>query len=79
MLEITCLVNAPELIRRERQVRGEETMMNLAAALQRNAASKPDKTALICGAEKINYAQFDAIAGKIAACLLYTSPSPRDY
>ncbi|ELA8361751.1 long-chain fatty acid--CoA ligase [Vibrio alginolyticus] len=53
-------------------------MMNLAAALQRNAASKPDKTALICGAEKINYAQFDAIAGKIAASLINKGVKPGD-
>lgn len=53
-------------------------MMNLAAALQRNAASKPDKTALICGTEKINYAQFDAIAGKIAASLINKGVKPGD-
>ncbi len=29
-------------------------MMNLAAALQRNAVSKPNKTALICGDKKIH-------------------------
>ncbi|EVU21233.1 long-chain-fatty-acid--CoA ligase domain protein, partial [Vibrio parahaemolyticus V-223/04] len=35
-------------------------MMNLAAALQRNAVSKPNKTALICGDKKFTYAEFDA-------------------
>lgn len=53
-------------------------MMNLAAALQRNAASKPDKTALICGDLEISYAQFDVIAGKIAASLIENGVQPGD-
>lgn len=53
-------------------------MMNLAAALQRNAASKPDKTALICGDVEITYAQFDAITGKIAASLINKGVVPGD-
>ncbi len=53
-------------------------MMNLAAALQRNAASKPDKTALICGDLEISYSQFDAIAGKIAASLIDNGVKPGD-
>lgn len=53
-------------------------MMNLAAALQRNAASKPDKTALICGDLEISYAQFDAIAGKIATSLINSGVKPGD-
>lgn len=53
-------------------------MMNLAAALQRNAASKPDKTALICGDLEISYSQFDAIAGKIATSLINSGVKPGD-
>lgn len=53
-------------------------MMNLAAALQRNAASKPDKTALICGDLEISYSQFDAIAGKIAKSLINSGVKPGD-
>ncbi|WP_415720757.1 long-chain-fatty-acid--CoA ligase [Photobacterium ganghwense] len=45
-------------------------MMNLAAALQRNAACKPNQVALVCGETEITYAQFDAIAGKIAHALI---------
>ncbi len=53
-------------------------MMNLAAALQRNAASKPDKTALICGDVEITYSQFDAITGKIAVSLINKGVVPGD-
>ncbi|WP_428774257.1 long-chain-fatty-acid--CoA ligase [Vibrio sp.] len=53
-------------------------MMNLAAALQRNAASKPDKIALICGDLKITYAQFDVIVSKIATSLIDSGIQPGD-
>ncbi|MDF4311459.1 AMP-binding protein, partial [Vibrio parahaemolyticus] len=53
-------------------------MMNLAAALQRNAASKPNKTALICGDKKFTYAEFDAIAGKIATSMIKAGVKPGD-
>lgn len=45
-------------------------MMNLAAALQRNASCKPNQIALVCGDVELTYAQFDAIAGKIANALI---------
>ncbi|EGQ9182771.1 long-chain fatty acid--CoA ligase [Vibrio parahaemolyticus] len=53
-------------------------MMNLAAALQRNAASKPNKTALICGDKKFTYAEFDAIAGQIATSMIKAGVKPGD-
>lgn len=53
-------------------------MMNLAAALQRNAVSKPNKTALICGDKKFTYAEFDAIAGKIATSMIKAGVKPGD-
>lgn len=45
-------------------------MLSLAAALQRNAQTKPNKVAIVCGDMEITYAQFDAMAGKVAAALL---------
>jgi long-chain acyl-CoA synthetase len=53
-------------------------MMNLAAALQRNASCKPDKVALICGDTQMTYAQFDAMAGKIASGLIDNGIQPGD-
>ena len=45
-------------------------MMSLAAALQRNAQCKPNKTAIICGDTQLTYAQFDALAGQVASGLV---------
>lgn len=53
-------------------------MMSLAAALRRNALCKPNKVALICGDVEITYAQFDAIAGKIATALVNKGLQPGD-
>ena len=53
-------------------------MMNLAAALQRNAATKPDKIALVCGDIELTYAQFDAMAGKIANALIQNGVNAGD-
>ncbi|KJY84862.1 acyl-CoA synthetase [Vibrio galatheae] len=53
-------------------------MMNLAAALQRNAISKPNKVALICGDLQLTYAQFDVMVSKIAASLIQHGVKPGD-
>lgn len=53
-------------------------MMNLAAALQRNASSKPNQIALVCGDVELTYAQFDAIAGKIANSMINKGVQPGD-
>ncbi|UTV30637.1 long-chain-fatty-acid--CoA ligase [Photobacterium atrarenae] len=53
-------------------------MMNLAAALQRNASCKPDKPALICGDNQITYAQFDALASQVAHGLVNKGIQPGD-
>lgn len=53
-------------------------MMSLAAALRRNAIYKPNKPALVCGDIVITYAQFDAIAGKIATALIEKGLQPGD-
>ena len=53
-------------------------MMSLAAGLRRNAICKPNKVAIICGDVEITYAQFDAIAGKIATALVSHGVQPGD-
>lgn len=53
-------------------------MLNLAAALQRNAVSKPDKVAIIFGDTQITYAQFNAIASQIANGLKAKGIQPGD-
>ncbi|WP_330960343.1 long-chain-fatty-acid--CoA ligase [Photobacterium sp. 53610] len=53
-------------------------MLNLAAALQRNAVSQPDKIAIICGETQITYAQFNAIASQIANGLKAKGVQPGD-
>jgi len=53
-------------------------MMNLAAALQRNAQCKPNKVALICGDTQFTYAQFDHISSQVAGALLAIGIQPGD-
>lgn len=53
-------------------------MLNLAAALQRNAVSKPDKVAIVFGDTQITYAQFNAIASQIANGLKAKGIQPGD-
>ncbi|MDO6708854.1 long-chain fatty acid--CoA ligase [Photobacterium sp. 1_MG-2023] len=53
-------------------------MLNLAAALQRNAVINPDKIAIVCGETQITYAQFNAIASQIANGLKARGIQPGD-
>ncbi|WP_299017898.1 long-chain fatty acid--CoA ligase [uncultured Photobacterium sp.] len=53
-------------------------MMNLAAALQRNAKCKPNKVALICGDVQFTYAEFDHIASQVAGALIASGIQPGD-
>ncbi|UXI03191.1 long-chain-fatty-acid--CoA ligase [Photobacterium sp. TY1-4] len=53
-------------------------MMNLAAALQRNASCKPDKPAVICGDTRLTYAQLDALASQVAHGLVAKGIRPGD-
>lgn len=53
-------------------------MMNLAAALQRNAKCKPNKVALICGDAQFTYAEFDHIASQVAGALIASGIQPGD-